>query len=73
MRREVLAPLNDFHYLLHAVVALVGDQLEYGENIWDAMLSIRYNENILSVWNRNASDHHATDGSFLFSLLVLSF
>uniref|UniRef100_A0A2P2K5S3 mRNA cap-binding protein n=1 Tax=Rhizophora mucronata TaxID=61149 RepID=A0A2P2K5S3_RHIMU len=41
------------------VLALVGDQLEYGENICGAVLSIRYNEDILSVWNRNASDHQA--------------
>jgi hypothetical protein len=39
------------------VLALVGDQLDYGENICGAVLSIRFNEDILSVWNRNASDH----------------
>ncbi|KAH0972514.1 hypothetical protein GBA52_024670 [Prunus armeniaca] len=41
------------------VLALVGDQLDYGENICGAVLSIRFNEDILSVWNRNASDHQA--------------
>ncbi|KAB2630523.1 eukaryotic translation initiation factor NCBP-like [Pyrus ussuriensis x Pyrus communis] len=41
------------------VLALVGDQLDYGENICGAVLSIRFNEDILSVWNRNASDDHA--------------
>jgi len=35
----------------------VGDQLDYGDNICGAVLSIRFNEDILSVWNRNASDH----------------
>uniref|UniRef100_I1MNU8 mRNA cap-binding protein n=1 Tax=Glycine max TaxID=3847 RepID=I1MNU8_SOYBN len=39
------------------VLALVGDQLDYGDNICGAVLSIRFNEDILSVWNRNASDH----------------
>lgn len=39
------------------VLALIGDQLDYGENICGAVLSIRFNEDILSVWNRNASDH----------------
>lgn len=39
------------------VLAMVGDQLEYGENICGAVLSIRFNEDILSVWNSNASDH----------------
>ncbi|KAJ0079065.1 hypothetical protein Patl1_22918 [Pistacia atlantica] len=41
------------------VLALVGDQLDYGDNICGAVLSIRFNEDILSVWNRNASDHQA--------------
>ncbi|XP_057509490.1 eukaryotic translation initiation factor NCBP-like isoform X1 [Actinidia eriantha] len=39
------------------VLALVGDQLDYGDNMCGAVLSIRFNEDILSVWNRNASDH----------------
>ncbi|CAI0384796.1 unnamed protein product [Linum tenue] len=41
------------------VLALVGDQLEYSDSICGAVLSIRFNEDILSVWNRNASDHQA--------------
>ncbi|KAJ8448095.1 hypothetical protein Cgig2_031819 [Carnegiea gigantea] len=41
------------------VLALVGDQLDYGDNICGAVLSIRFSEDILSVWNRNASDHQA--------------
>ncbi|CAN1245840.1 Eukaryotic translation initiation factor NCBP, partial [Linum grandiflorum] len=45
------------------VLALVGDQLEYSDNICGAVLSIRFNEDILSVWNRNASDHQVSDNS----------
>ncbi|XVE90170.1 hypothetical protein DITRI_Ditri20bG0056600 [Diplodiscus trichospermus] len=41
------------------VLALVGDQLDYGGNVCGAVLSIRFNEDILSVWNRNASDKEA--------------
>ncbi|KAL3534027.1 hypothetical protein ACH5RR_007548 [Cinchona calisaya] len=41
------------------VLALVGDQLDYGDNICGAVLSIRFNEDILSLWNRNASDNQA--------------
>ncbi|KAJ6810785.1 putative eukaryotic translation initiation factor NCBP [Iris pallida] len=41
------------------VLALVGDQLDYGDNICGVVLSIRFNEDILSVWNRNAADHQA--------------
>lgn len=43
------------------VLALVGDQLDYGDNICGAVLSIRFNEDILSVWNRNASDHQVSN------------
>ncbi|KAK9072679.1 hypothetical protein SSX86_009114 [Deinandra increscens subsp. villosa] len=39
------------------VLALVGDQLDYNDNICGVVLSIRFNEDILSVWNRNASDN----------------
>ncbi|XP_051138607.1 eukaryotic translation initiation factor NCBP-like isoform X1 [Andrographis paniculata] len=39
------------------ILALIGDQLDYGDNICGAVLSIRFNEDIVSVWNRNASDH----------------
>ncbi|XP_057496246.1 eukaryotic translation initiation factor NCBP-like isoform X2 [Actinidia eriantha] len=44
---------------LWEVLALVGDQLDYGDNVCGAVLSTRFNEDILSVWNRNASDHQA--------------
>ena len=39
------------------LLALVGDQLDDAENICGAVLSVRINEDIISVWNRNASDH----------------
>ena len=48
------------------VLALVGDQLDYGDNICGAVLSIRFNEDILSLWNRNASDHQVSS-SFCIS------
>ncbi|MED6196024.1 hypothetical protein PIB30_043364 [Stylosanthes scabra] len=44
------------------VLALVGDQLDYGDDICGAVLSIRFNEDIVSVWNRNASDNQAIMG-----------
>ncbi|KAG6473453.1 hypothetical protein ZIOFF_067369 [Zingiber officinale] len=34
----------------------VGNQLDFGDDVCGAVLSIRLNEDILSVWNRNASD-----------------
>ena len=39
------------------VLVLVGDQLEYSDDVCGVVLSVRFNEDILSVWNRNASDH----------------
>ncbi|WZZ30928.1 hypothetical protein YC2023_014329 [Brassica napus] len=44
------------------LLALVGDQLDDAENICGAVLSVRINEDIISVWNRNASDHQAVVG-----------
>ncbi|KAG6514699.1 eukaryotic translation initiation factor NCBP-like [Zingiber officinale] len=41
------------------VLSLIGDQLEFGDNVCGVVLSIRFNEDILSVWNRNASDQKA--------------
>ncbi|XP_033137373.1 uncharacterized protein LOC103845869 isoform X3 [Brassica rapa] len=39
------------------LLALVGDQLDDADNICGAVLSVRFSEDIISVWNRNASDH----------------
>ena len=33
------------------VLALVGDQLDYGDDVCGIMLSVRFGEDILSVWN----------------------
>eukprot|EP00897_Mesotaenium_endlicherianum_P006658 jgi/Mesen1/601/ME000108S10761 len=41
------------------VFALVGDQLEQGDSICGAVLSVRYNEDIISIWNSNASENQA--------------
>lgn len=59
-------------FLLGQVLALVGDQLDDGDNICGAVLSIRFNEDILSVWNRNASDHQVCFHVMIRSCLVLS-
>ncbi|OAE25359.1 hypothetical protein AXG93_4620s1740 [Marchantia polymorpha subsp. ruderalis] len=41
------------------VLAIIGDQLEYGDSVCGAVLSIRYGEDILSVWNKNAGNNQA--------------
>lgn len=48
-------------YLFLQLLALVGDQLDDADNICGAVLSVRFNEDIISVWNRNASDHQVRE------------
>lgn len=36
---------------------MIGDQLDYGDTVCGAVLSIRFGEDILSVWNRSSSDN----------------
>jgi translation initiation factor 4E len=38
------------------VLAFVGDQLDFGEDVCGIVLTVRFNEDILCVWNRNSSD-----------------
>lgn len=38
------------------ILAVIGEQFEVGNEICGAVVSIRYQEDILSVWNRNATD-----------------
>ncbi|GJU49945.1 eukaryotic translation initiation factor NCBP [Tanacetum coccineum] len=56
-RGKVLVLIKCRPYLPSCCIILVGDQLDYSDNICGAMLSIRFNEDILCVWNRNASDN----------------
>lgn len=60
-------------------LALVGNQLDYGKNICGAVLIIRFNEDIVSIWNCNASDHQVYAYSiiccfffpFFFSIIII--
>lgn len=38
------------------VLAIIGEQFDVGNEICGAVISVRYNEDIISLWNRNA-DH----------------
>jgi translation initiation factor 4E len=42
---------------------MVGDQLDYGDDVCGIVLSVRFGEDILSVWNRNASDGQVSSAS----------
>lgn len=52
---------------------MVGDQLDYSDNICGIVLSVRFNEDILSVWNRNASDNQVkiTKMPLLYHICVM--
>ena len=38
------------------MLAILGDQFDVGEEICGAVISIRQNEDILSLWNKTAED-----------------
>nr|XP_034330221.1 eukaryotic translation initiation factor 4E type 2 isoform X2 [Crassostrea gigas] len=42
------------------ILAMLGEQFMVGEEICGAVISIRYQEDILSLWNRTASDQQTT-------------
>jgi len=42
------------------VLAMLGEQFMVGGEICGAVVSIRYQEDIISVWNRTASDQNTT-------------
>ncbi|XP_064638524.1 eukaryotic translation initiation factor 4E type 2-like [Lineus longissimus] len=42
------------------ILAMLGEQFMVGEEICGAVISIRYQEDILSCWNKTASDTHTT-------------
>jgi translation initiation factor 4E len=43
------------------LLAIIGEQFDVGNEICGAKLSIRFNEDILSLWNRTASNTEATE------------
>jgi len=43
------------------LMAMLGEQFMVGEEICGAVVSVRFNEDILSVWNRTASDTAITN------------
>lgn len=46
-------------YWEEIVLAIIGEQFDVGAEICGAVLSIRSNEDILSVWNRTADNYEA--------------
>ncbi|XP_035220222.1 eukaryotic translation initiation factor 4E type 2-like [Stegodyphus dumicola] len=42
------------------ILAILGEQFMVGEEICGAVVSVRFQEDIISVWNKTASDQHTT-------------
>uniref|UniRef100_A0A8C4QUH3 Eukaryotic translation initiation factor 4E type 2 n=1 Tax=Eptatretus burgeri TaxID=7764 RepID=A0A8C4QUH3_EPTBU len=42
------------------ILAMLGEQFMVGEEICGAVVSIRFQEDIISIWNKTASDHATT-------------
>ncbi|XP_028297690.1 eukaryotic translation initiation factor 4E type 2-like [Gouania willdenowi] len=42
------------------ILAMLGEQFMVGEEICGAVVSIRFQEDILSIWNKTSSDHTTT-------------
>ncbi|KAB7495719.1 hypothetical protein Anas_09470 [Armadillidium nasatum] len=42
------------------LLAMVGEQFMVGEEICGAVISVRFQEDIISVWNRTAQDSYTT-------------
>lgn len=49
------------HFWEQLLLALIGEQFELGDEICGAKLSIRFSEDIISLWNRNADNQEVTD------------
>lgn len=49
------------YFIDFQVFAVIGGQFEVGDEICGIVISIRYQEDIISVWNRHATNKHARD------------
>ncbi|KNC73575.1 hypothetical protein SARC_13866, partial [Sphaeroforma arctica JP610] len=42
------------------LLAIIGDQFQVGQELCGAVVSVRFGEDIISVWNRTANDKNTT-------------
>ena len=47
------------HYWEELIIAIIGEQFDVGHEICGAVVSVRNNEDIISVWNKNAENTEA--------------
>ena len=47
-------------YWEELVLAIIGEQFDVGNEVCGAVISVRFSEDILSLWNRNADNSEAT-------------
>ena len=48
-------------YWEEVVLAIIGEQFDVGAEICGAVISIRTNEDIISIWNKTADNKEAVD------------
>ncbi|CAM9708071.1 unnamed protein product, partial [Phaeothamnion confervicola] len=48
-------------YWEELLLAVIGEQFDVGNEICGCVVSVRYNEDIISLWNRNADNREATE------------
>lgn len=48
-------------YWENLLLAIIGEQFEVGDEVCGAVVSVRNNEDIISVWNKNAENKEATN------------
>jgi translation initiation factor 4E len=49
------------HYWENLLMAIIGEQFDVGDEVCGAVVSVRNNEDIISVWNKNADNKEATN------------
>ena len=42
------------------MLAIIGEHFDVGNEVCGAVISVRFSEDILSIWNRNADNTEAT-------------
>lgn len=45
---------------MHQILAMLGEQFMVGSEVCGAVISVRFQEDIISIWNRNAADQATT-------------
>ena len=56
------------HYFEELLLCALGEQFNVGDEITGLVLSVRFAESVLSVWNRNSIMRYAIKSALAFSV-----